>query len=760
MDDIIPLKEIPGIPKTDAYRLAMDQTAMVAITDRSGKIIFVNENFCSVSKYSREEVLGKGQDLFNTGFHPEEFFESMWNTVQQGEVWTGQIRNRAKDGGHFWTMTTMVPLLDGLGQPYQYLSFHLDITEQKQAEERLDENMERLCILANNFPNGSVSLIDTSLNFVLSGGTGFHEANINPQELVGRPIKSVLSQTTYSFIEEQLPKILNGETINHEVFVRNRYFQITYKPVFDASGNPYGFVMVVQDITAKKKADLEIQRNNDLFAIGEEIAGIGSWDVHFSQRTINFSSNTLRLLGQNTLASSISVREIIQLVHPEDRELLKAYIRNMFVESNPELKVFRVTIPDGTVRFFQSSCKTYRNENNDLMRITGVIKDISERIRNERELLDSKEMLRNIADSIPGLVMRYVEKADGSSEILYLSKGAELMWEIPHKEFMGNENLVWKKVHPDDFEEAIGSFRYAGASITVWSREYRILMDDGRVKWVSVIGNPKKLKDGSVMWNILALDVTDRKVAEETIENNMNLLTLQNTQLMDFCNIVSHNLRSPLVNMSMLIEFIEESEDENERMVYIEKLKPVIDNLNETFEELVESIQVKQDHELISEEIDVLSYFNKVISGFEGQIVKSDALITTDFEKAPLLFYPPKYFSSILHNLISNALKYRSPDRKSEISITTTRIKDTVLLSVKDNGLGIDTVKHKDNLFKIRKVFHRHPDAKGFGLFITKTQVEARGGEIWVESEPGQGSTFFIKFKKQRIDPNKEPSSG
>ncbi|HLU90792.1 MAG TPA: ATP-binding protein, partial [Cyclobacteriaceae bacterium] len=119
-----------------------------------------------------------------------------------------------------------------------------------------------------------------------------------------------------------------------------------------------------------------------------------------------------------------------------------------------------------------------------------------------------------------------------------------------------------------------------------------------------------------------------------------------------------------------------------------------------------------------------------------------------------------KYFSSILHNLISNALKYRSPDRKSEISITTTRIKDTVLLSVKDNGLGIDTVKHKDNLFKIRKVFHRHPDAKGFGLFITKTQVEARGGEIWVESEPGQGSTFFIKFKKQRIDPNKEPSSG
>src|SRR5690606_34364381 len=123
------------------------------------------------------------------------------------------------------------------------------------------------------------------------------------------------------------------------------------------------------------------------------------------------------------------------------------------------------------------------------IRITGVIKDISERINNERELRDSKEMLRNIADSIPGLVMRYVERPGGKDEILYVSKGAELMWEIPHEEILGNENIVWKKIHPDDLIGFVKSFKKAGASLSTWSHEYRILMDDGRVKWVSVIGN-------------------------------------------------------------------------------------------------------------------------------------------------------------------------------------------------------------------------------------------------------------------------------
>ena len=113
--------------------------------------------------------------------------------------------------------------------------------------------------------------------------------------------------------------------------------------------------------------------------------------------------------------------------------------------------------------------------------------------------------------------------------------------------------------------------------------------------------------------------------------------------------------------------------------------------------------------------------------------------------------FPSKYIDSILSNLISNALKYKSPKRNPVISIKTERVNRDIILSVKDNGLGIDMKLAEKNLFKIRKVFHNHPDAKGFGLFLIKTQIDAMKGEIWVESEPDKGSTFFVKFKNAVI---------
>jgi len=201
--------------------------------------------------------------------------------------------------------------------------------------------------------------------------------------------------------------------------------------------------------------------------------------------------------------------------------------------------------------------------------------------------------------------------------------------------------------------------------------------------------------------------------------------------------------------MSMLISFIEKTKDENEKKQIIDKLNPVINNLNETFNELVESLQVRQDKEIKSEKENAESTVKRIRDGLEGEIIKSAAVIKTDFSEAPFIFYPPKYFTSILHNLISNALKYRSPNRIPEIIISTKRSVNSIILSVKDNGLGLDLEKYRDKIFKIRKVFHDHPDAKGFGLYITKTQVETMGDRIWMESKPDEGSTFFIEFRNQ-----------
>jgi len=242
------------------------------------------------------------------------------------------------------------------------------------------------------------------------------------------------------------------------------------------------------------------------------------------------------------------------------------------------------------------------------------------------------------------------------------------------------------------------------------------------------------------------IDITERKKMEETQAELVKQLSAQNRQLTDFCSIVSHNLRAPLVNMSMLTDFIESTDDPVEQKLLISKLRPVIDNLHATFNELVESIQIRQDLEIKCEDVCLDDCLQRTIDGLQTEINKLGAKIETDFTQVDVINYPPQYLNSIVHNLVSNSLKYHHPGRSPLISIKTRKEGEKVILSVQDNGLGIDLVKHKENFFKIGKVFHRHPNAKGFGLYMTKTQVEAMGGRIWVESVPDEGSVFYIEF--------------
>lgn len=248
------------------YRYALDHSAIVAITDQKGVILYANDNFCTISKYDKEELLGHDHRIINSAYHPAEYIRELWVTIAHGKIWRGEFRNRAKDGTYYWVDTTIIPFLNEKGKPYQYLSIRIDITARKKAEKELQESNERFkyatqaasdIIWELNFDNRETLVhegmeklyglnldldwqIAQSSNFVFPADRervrdGFRAARNDPQRMHWQDEYRIYNK------DAQLLNI-----INNAIFIR------------DNNGRALRAIGAITDITERKKLEEEL----------------------------------------------------------------------------------------------------------------------------------------------------------------------------------------------------------------------------------------------------------------------------------------------------------------------------------------------------------------------------------------------------------------------------------------------------------------------------------------------------------------------
>jgi PAS domain S-box-containing protein len=247
-------------------KFALDEHAIVSITDTQGNITYANDRFCAISGFSREELLGVNHRVINGSFHPPVFFQQLWQTIEQGQVWRGEIKNRHKDGGEYWVSATIVPLLGPDGRPAQYIAIRTDISKSKEIEAQLEDQLRFVEVLLEATPT-ALYLKDRQGRFIrvnrafedLLGVERSQWVGRNPAELVGDDALLVDPERDQQLFETGVAQTFEASFI-HRLTGETREGLFRKAPITNAAGEVTGLVANIVDITERTQMELALRR--------------------------------------------------------------------------------------------------------------------------------------------------------------------------------------------------------------------------------------------------------------------------------------------------------------------------------------------------------------------------------------------------------------------------------------------------------------------------------------------------------------------
>jgi len=368
-----------------------------------------------------------------------------------------------------------------------------------------------------------------------------------------------------------------------------------------------------------------------------------------------------------------------------------------------------------------------------------------ERERIQVQMTQSEKRFRSlIENSTDGLALL---NKDGY--IIEMSNTTSKILGYPATEVIGISTPGF--LHPEDVRKVFKLFSAVVIETNkVLDADFRVLSPQGEYIWLETNFH-NLLHDTAVNAVVLNFrDITSRKKNEEEKKQLISELTKSNAELKQYTYITSHNLRAPLTNLISIINLIEWDKitDDNTRLL-LKAFKESTFQLNETLNDLMEAILIKKSGNRKQTALLFSDITDKVTRSLNSLIVHSCATITSNFVNAPTVQFDAVYLESIFTNLLSNALKYASPERRLQVNIQSYLVEDGVELIFADNGIGMDMTVIKERIFGLHQRFHNNADSKGIGLYLVQSQMNALGGSIKVTSTINVGTTFTLKFKNQ-----------
>jgi PAS domain S-box-containing protein len=495
-------------------------------------------------------------------------------------------------------------------------------------------------------------------------------------------------------------------------------------------------------------ANHEIKASNERYDAVAKATSDTLWDWEIQEDKILWNKGIKDIFGYNKDQVGDSSKWWFDNIHPEDsiKMSIKLY---SFIEQKTDnwQDEYRFKCADNTYKYVLDRGHILKDENGKGIRMIGAIQDITKQKKEELRLKLLETVILQTRDSI---VITEANFNEGKlPKIIYVNPAFSHMTGYEPEEIIGQSPDILKgnNTSSEDINKIISAIKNKEeAFIETLSNK-----KNKEEYWIRFSMIPIfNLEHELTHWVSIQKDVSIEKKQEKEKEQLIRELTQNNKDLKQFSYITSHNLRAPLSNLTGLLNLIEDIPiNDSELEEILEGFQKSTKLLNETVNDLNKVIIIKDNASITKEDVLLKEIFEKVRQQLSFKIDLCTPILNIDIPQLTCININKSYIESILLNLLTNSLKFKAENRQLIVNISTKQIDDTTILTFQDNGIGIDLKRNGEKVFGLYQRFHNYPDSKGLGLYLVKSQVEAMGGVINIESKVDKGTIFTITLKNQ-----------
>lgn len=736
------------------YKIALDQSALVIIFNRSGKVVRVNKKFCLVNELEEAEIIGKDYRSISLSIRDKKIMNPIWEKLASGEIWKGELINRNQNGKTYWAETTIVPLLDSNGTTQQFLTIQNDITVRKELEHQLITNKNKLELALQITQLGAWE-IDGDNNLYLSKELRniYHfplEGNVSLEELFSK-----MHPEDVGNMKKCMKLTVGGqefEEVEYRFIIDNelRYMVSNISPRVNEHGELIGTFGTAKDITGRKIAELALKKSEEEKAIVLNNAQtlIYLHDMKGNILDVNAAGEKMSgFIKEELIGSSLK-----SLISPEYQYQFENYLAEI-ITNRKAAGSLQIINKAGQKRVWLYQNTVYENNGNTPYVIASAV-DITESVKAQNEIEKQRQFTRQIIDNSPNVILVMNEE----QQIVLSNKTFTKYYQYNEQELPYAHDL--SKGKSDIFlGDSLSMLELQdGEEIRIeGSIENKEL--ENTLNWFNIIKKCFKEKNGKKYILISGMDITSRYQIESDLISANEMVERSMKVKDQFISNMSHEIRTPLNAVIGFTELLEATPLNKEQDEYIQIVKTASQNLLGLINNILDLSKIESGNlTLECLPIDIKQIITNATKILEPKVKNKGIQIRCKLSTniPDKLLGDQLKLSQILFNLLDNAVKFTDKgyvEISCEMVSSNDNTKTCLSFTVKDTGIGVAAEK-KDIVFE--RFTQANTDTQrlfggtGLGLNIAKSIVHLHGGTLSMDSIPGEGTSFnfILPFQK------------